>query len=252
MNYAAIYDRFIKDRRAKERALCSTGVETERHHVVPKSRGGGDDDQNLITLTPEDHFFAHLLLAKIYGGGMWLAVRRMRWGRIGGDRPWVRGRYMYGVARRRQAAWASASQKGRDGRRGADNGMHDDTPVAWTNLDTGEVVVATKWDMWTKYGGARSQWTNAATGLRKTVRGWTARPDDVRIRGNKGKVFRFLNRDGREFVGTQKAFCDQAGLSYASGSRVTRDGSVTANGWRHEGTCDRPHNVQKRKHEQAA
>ena len=68
MDYRRIYSEFIVDRRTKEPAVEGY---TERHHIVPKSLGGTDEPANLIRLTAEDHFFAHLLLAKIHGGGMW-------------------------------------------------------------------------------------------------------------------------------------------------------------------------------------
>jgi hypothetical protein len=74
MDYIRIYEAFIKDRRAKEPTL--TGY-TERHHVLPRSLGGGDEPGNLVALTPEDHFFAHLLLAKIHGGTQWRAIHAM-------------------------------------------------------------------------------------------------------------------------------------------------------------------------------
>lgn len=38
----------------------------ERHHVVPKCQNGKNDKTNLVWLTPEEHFLAHLLLVKIY------------------------------------------------------------------------------------------------------------------------------------------------------------------------------------------
>lgn len=38
-------------------------VQIERHHVVPKSCGGADEN-NLVTLTPREHFVCHRLLAK--------------------------------------------------------------------------------------------------------------------------------------------------------------------------------------------
>ena len=42
-----------------------------RHHILPRALGGGDEPENLIRLTAEDHFFAHLLLAKAHGGKQW-------------------------------------------------------------------------------------------------------------------------------------------------------------------------------------
>jgi len=46
---------------------------SERHHVVPKCLGGGDDEENLVYLSGGDHLFAHLLLGRIYGGKLWIA-----------------------------------------------------------------------------------------------------------------------------------------------------------------------------------
>ena len=65
MNYQRIYDEFIADRRSKESSL--TGY-TEKRHILPRSLGGDNSKSNLIKLTAQDHYFAHELLAKIYGG----------------------------------------------------------------------------------------------------------------------------------------------------------------------------------------
>lgn len=71
MNYQRIYDEFIKDRRIKE--LTISGY-TEKHHIIPRSHGGDNSKGNLIKLSAQDHYFAHELLAKIHGGGMWSAL----------------------------------------------------------------------------------------------------------------------------------------------------------------------------------
>lgn len=73
MDYGRIYREFIADRRAKP---VPQGY-TEKHHIVPRSLGGGDDAENIITLTAEDHIFAHLLLAKAYGGKLWFPLTIM-------------------------------------------------------------------------------------------------------------------------------------------------------------------------------
>lgn len=36
---------------------------SERHHIIPKSLGGTNEDTNLVYLTPREHFVCHLLLA---------------------------------------------------------------------------------------------------------------------------------------------------------------------------------------------
>lgn len=76
MNYLNIYKLLIL--KGKNRLLESTAVET--HHIVPKCLGGGDEPENLVTLTPEEHYLAHLLLTKIYPteSKVWYAANMMR------------------------------------------------------------------------------------------------------------------------------------------------------------------------------
>ncbi len=38
----------------------------EEHHVVPKCIGGKDEEDNIVKLTPEEHYVAHQLLVKMY------------------------------------------------------------------------------------------------------------------------------------------------------------------------------------------
>jgi hypothetical protein len=40
----------------------------EMHHIVPRSLGGSDDKDNLIKLTPRQHYIAHWMLWKACGG----------------------------------------------------------------------------------------------------------------------------------------------------------------------------------------
>jgi hypothetical protein len=61
MDYASHYDRLI----ARARARTLTGYK-ERHHVIPRCLGGKDAQENIVELTPEEHFVAHQLLVKIY------------------------------------------------------------------------------------------------------------------------------------------------------------------------------------------
>jgi hypothetical protein len=61
MNYQKHYDLLIE--KAKNRTI--TGY-VERHHIIPKCIGGTNKKENLVNLTPEEHYIAHLLLAKIY------------------------------------------------------------------------------------------------------------------------------------------------------------------------------------------
>lgn len=61
MDYKKHYDLLVQ--RAKNRIIEGY---SERHHIVPKCRGGGDEDSNIVSLTPEEHFLAHQLLIKIF------------------------------------------------------------------------------------------------------------------------------------------------------------------------------------------
>ena len=73
MNYERIYSDFIADRLTKQPVKPSY---FEKHHIVPRSLGGGDEKSNIIRLTAEDHIYAHLFLARwLQTGGMWAAVK---------------------------------------------------------------------------------------------------------------------------------------------------------------------------------
>jgi hypothetical protein len=40
----------------------------ERHHIIPRSLGGNDSEENLVNLTAREHFICHWLLIKMYSG----------------------------------------------------------------------------------------------------------------------------------------------------------------------------------------
>lgn len=237
MDYKRIYAAFIKDRRAKESTLEGY---SERHHIIPRSMGGGDEPDNLIRLTPEDHFFAHLLLAKAYGGRLASALQLMADSCNGSWRERFHLRARYGLARKisariRGEAWAAEG-----------NPLYNATVYEWANYRTGETTSATLYEMHERFGGARSTWTQVVTGARPSVFGWLlADRLQQHVRSEKGQLFTFVNRDGRRFTGSQIEFCRKFGVSAASASRVVRKRSVTRCGWRLEGVRDRPHNAPK-------
>lgn len=51
--------------RSKGRSIFSY---TERHHIIPKSLGGINDDTNIAVLTAREHYIAHVLLTKMVVG----------------------------------------------------------------------------------------------------------------------------------------------------------------------------------------
>lgn len=61
MNYLKIYNNLIN--KGKNRQLEGCG---ELHHILPRCLGGTNEPYNLVKLTLEEHFLAHLLLVKVY------------------------------------------------------------------------------------------------------------------------------------------------------------------------------------------
>lgn len=61
MDYSKIYIKLTK--RAVDRNIEGY---VEKHHIIPKCMGGDDNPCNIVELTPEEHFLAHLLLVRIY------------------------------------------------------------------------------------------------------------------------------------------------------------------------------------------
>ena len=61
MNYIKIYNNLIN--RGKTRIIKDY---YEVHHIIPRCLGGLDTADNLVRLTPEEHYLAHQLLVKIY------------------------------------------------------------------------------------------------------------------------------------------------------------------------------------------
>jgi hypothetical protein len=63
MDYKKIYENLIK--KAKIRTINKLTY-YEKHHIIPKCLGGSEIIENIVLLTPEEHYIAHQLLIKIY------------------------------------------------------------------------------------------------------------------------------------------------------------------------------------------
>ena len=72
MNYQQIYNNIIK--RGQTRVLTEY---KESHHIIPRCMGGTDDLDNLVDLTPEEHYVCHLLLVKMNPGHIGLVRAAM-------------------------------------------------------------------------------------------------------------------------------------------------------------------------------
>lgn len=67
MNYEKIYYTFITTRKALKRIKTKEHY-FEKHHIKPRSLGGDNSEDNLVLLTPKEHYFAHLLLVQFTSG----------------------------------------------------------------------------------------------------------------------------------------------------------------------------------------
>jgi len=67
MNYKRIYNEIIENAISQNR---ERNEETyyESHHILPKSLGGSDDNDNLVLLTGREHFLCHWLLYRMNNG----------------------------------------------------------------------------------------------------------------------------------------------------------------------------------------
>lgn len=230
MDYKRIYDEFIKSRRAREASLSGY---RERHHIVPRSFGGGNEPENLIDLSPEDHFFAHLLLAKIHGGQMWAPVAFMVGGSRKDYRPIV-SRHRYGWVLNAMAA----------SKRGAGAYQFDSTIYELEHAD-GRRWRGLQSEM-PSLGFSRAMANLLVKRRCKSAKGWFLNGERPRHVGRglgggkahhayKPEVYQFLHVDGRRFQGTQFDLQTHAGLHSTMASRLVRGEFRCTKGWYIEG-----------------
>jgi hypothetical protein len=78
MNKYQTWYQNITDRARGRKLDCYT----EKHHIIPRSLGGTDDADNIVSLTAREHFICHWLLVKMNSGEdrakMIYALRMMR------------------------------------------------------------------------------------------------------------------------------------------------------------------------------
>lgn len=76
MDYLLHYNKLIFKAQLRETDQKNT---YECHHIIPRCMGGSDQISNLVYLLPEEHYLAHLLLAKAYPAvaGLWFACQMM-------------------------------------------------------------------------------------------------------------------------------------------------------------------------------
>lgn len=73
IHYFNFYNKFINNCKLAKRK----SEYYEFHHIFPLSMGGENTSNNIIKLTPREHYIAHWILAKTYGEKMWYAFWMM-------------------------------------------------------------------------------------------------------------------------------------------------------------------------------
>ncbi len=63
MNYQRIYDAIVSRSRTRD-----TPERVEKHHIIPRCLGGGNEPENIVKVTPREHFILHLILVRLTSG----------------------------------------------------------------------------------------------------------------------------------------------------------------------------------------
>ena len=114
MDYKKIYNQLIQKRLTD--SLSKKDCYCETHHIIPRSEGGSDDDDNKVNLTAREHYIAHLLLAKIYNDyKMYSAVVFMQCKTKRQKRDFKFNSHLYEQIRKAFAIKNSEAHKGKPG-----------------------------------------------------------------------------------------------------------------------------------------
>lgn len=225
MDYGRIYCDFINDRLQKQ---PSDDEYYEVHHIVPKAKNGSDEGYNLIRLTPEDHFFAHLLLAHCYGRRMWLPVLMMTGGEI------YKKKDTFGRFRKKYGWLKRAISKSTSGR----NAHQFDKTVYTLKHEDGRTWVGHQIDMPNEIGISKPLANMLVKGRVKSAKGWSFSGRGKQYVSGKDhpmysdKIYRFKHDDGTEFVGTQFDMNRVHGLNRSACSMLVNGKSQRRKGWR--------------------
>ena len=110
MNYLHIYWSIIHNRLHNK-----VDGYVEHHHIIPRSEGGPDNNDNIVALTAREHYICHLLLAKIYNdykmlsAVVFMQAAKERWS----SRTFKFNSRLYEAIRKEFAVKVSEHKKGR-------------------------------------------------------------------------------------------------------------------------------------------
>lgn len=190
MDYKRIYEELIEHRKMLPKL---EGVYYERHHIVPRCMGGGDEDDNLIYLTYEDHFMSHMLLAKAYGGKLWFAAAAMKLPKKHGRE--IRHRRMFAVAKREAVKLATKDERRR-----------------WVRISDGKVFEISRTELRDMFGISLAESRSHVSGHQKTVKGFYIEGREIAhsfydhslhtfYRVCDGMVFKMTRKEMRDYLG---------------------------------------------------
>lgn len=161
--YQNWYDQLIITRR--NRSLPNDQYR-EKHHILPRSLGGDDSTENLIELTPREHFVAHLLLAHIHAGknGMKMvhALRRM----LTGHNRYIPNSRTYEIIRKMAMIKCSGENNPMFGRTGINHPNYGKYDTIWTEERRKHIGETSKGRKWTQeqreklVAAHRQRWAN--------------------------------------------------------------------------------------------
>lgn len=260
MNYHKIYNDFIKNRRDIENITKLSYF--EKHHITPKSMGGGDEKENIICLTASDHLFAHKLLALIFGGKMWHALHMCnisdsacksirlcrRWfERVRLERSKHMSKTISGKNHHYFGKSFSEDHKKRlseshiGKRTGKENNKYDPTIYNFRNLD-GIHEKLTKSEFRKKYKMSSTRISDICNGNRPTANGWYVSECEISSdflskkgihhKSVKNETYNFVHKSGiSEFLTQYELRNKYKDLNQSHISSVCRGVRLSHKGW---------------------
>ena len=164
MNYRKHYGALV------ERARCrKLNGYVEKHHVLPRCLGGGDEAENLVELTAEEHYIAHQLLVKMYPGvrDLVLALNMMTISPIGRRN----NNRRYGWVKRALSAVTSERFKGHEWSSEQNAARSASVKTLWNDPDfRTKMITAMRGKKWSE----ESRAAKSASMRGKPGRVWTA------------------------------------------------------------------------------
>lgn len=252
MNYERIYKSIIE-----KRALNHPFGVFERHHVIPRCMGGSDNDGNIVSLTPREHFICHHLLAKIYPGPLCRAYFFMSHPRTNsavGIRVTAR---QYAVARKNYISHLktmtgfknpnygnsyseSARNKISNARKKYAKRNHPlalNERVDWVH-SSGEIFNGSHFDLSEAARLDADCLRRVSKGSVFSYKGWSCPSsgrEDMRSGDNTNtsdkNIYTWISPDGIEFKGTRHYIREKFGLNYNGTSNLVRGIIKKHKGW---------------------